>query len=374
MKKMMRKIASLFLALTMIVLLVSCGNSGKDKVTVGISVPGNSLDRFERDGQYLKNQFEAAGYKVDLKYADDNEGQNKDIRTMISGGAGLLVVLAVDSDGLSETLAEAGNKKIPVVAYDRFINNSDAVTAFVSFDNIAVGTLQGNYIKDALDLDKLNGPFNIEFVAGNPGDTNARYYFKGAVDVLKPYMDSGKLVVRSGQTSFEQAATDKWLTENAKSRFETIISSFYADGTNLDAVLCSNDSTALGVTQALASGKAGKSAPIITGQDGDIANLRNIVDGKQAMTVYKNVSDEAKAAFEVSVAILNNKTLNADLAKTLSVKAAFDTETYTNGKDGVPSYLLQPYSVTAGNLDILVSTGLYEWDANHTYLVEAKTK
>jgi len=369
----MKKVLALIIGLIMIVALASCGSG--NKLTIGISVPGNSLERFNRDAQYLKNQFEAAGYKVDLKYVDDNnEQQNKDIRDMISKGVDLLIVLAVDSDGLSQTLAEAKNKNIPVVAYDRFINNSDAVTVFVSFDNYAVGTLQGNYIKDALDLDNAEGPFNIEFTAGNPGDTNARYYFQGAIDVLKPYIDSGKLVIPSAQTSFEEVSTDQWSTEKAKARFEKILDDFYADGTVLSAVLCSNDSTALGVTQAISAKYKGGNTPVVTGQDGDVANLRNIVDGTQAMTVYKNVSEEAKAALEVSKAILEKKSLDSNLVKSLSVKTVFDTKTYSNGKEGVPSYLLVPVAITVDNLDVLVGTGLYQWDSNHKYLNAVEVK
>ncbi len=371
----MKKVFAIFIVLTMIVALASCVNTGSEKITIGISVPGNSLERFNRDAQYLKNQFEAAGYNVNLKFVnDDNEQQNKDIQDMISKGVKMLIILAVDSNGLSQTLAEAKNKNIPVVAYDRFINNSDAVTVFVSFDNYAVGTLQGNYIKKALDLDNAEGPFNIEFTAGNPGDTNAKYYYQGAIDVLQPYLDSGKLVVPSAQKSFEQVATDQWSTEKAKSRFESILDTFYDEKTVLNAVVCSNDSSALGVTQAIDAKYKGDNTPIITGQDGDIANLRNLVDGVQAMTVYKNVSDEAKAAFEVSRAILEKKSIDSKLVESFSVKTIFDNKTYNNGKEGVSSYLLVPIEITADNLDVLVGTGLYKWDTNHKYIETVDVK
>lgn len=373
----MKRIIAFLIALTMMIALVSCGNTGDrgEKLTIGISVPGNSLERFNRDAQYLKSQFEAAGYKVDLRFVDDdNEQQNKDIQEMISKGVNMLIILAVDSNGLSKTLEEAKSKNIPVVAYDRFINNSDAVTVFVSFDNYAVGTLQGNYIKNALDLDNADGPFNIEFTAGNPGDTNAKYYYQGAIDVLQPYLDSGKLVIPSAQKSFEQVATDQWSTEKARSRFESILDTFYDDKTVLSAVVCSNDSTALGVTQAIAAKYKGDNAPIVTGQDGDVANLRNIVDGIQAMTVYKNVSEEAKVALEVSRAILEKKTIDSRLVESLSVKTIYDTKTYSNGKEGVSSYLLVPIAIASDNLDVLVETGMYKWDSNHKYLDAVEVK
>ena len=346
--------------------------AGDEVLTVGIAMPTNSLERWNRDGAYLQEQFEAAGYNTILKYSDNkNDQQNNDIQNMISDGVDLLVITAIDSDGLSQTLAEATEKGIPVVAYDRLINNTDALTVYVSFDNYTVGVLQGTFVKDTLDLDNAEGPFNIEFTAGDPADTNAGYFFSGAVDVLQPYLDEGKLVIPSGQSEFEQVATEQWNTENALNRFQNILASYYADGTILDVALCSNDSTALGVAKAITDDYAGGNSPIITGQDGDVPNLQNIVNGIQTMTVYKNVADEAAVTLEVAKAILEGKTLDASLTGSLSAEAAFDTESYNNGVMDIPSYLLVPYVITADNLDLLVDTGLYQWDADHTFL-EAK--
>ena len=207
-------------------------------------MPTNSLERWNRDGQYLKEQFEAAGYEAVLKFSDnDVEAQNNDIQTMISDGVDLLIIAAIDGDSLSQTLAIAKEAGIPVIAYDRLIMNTDAVSYYVSFDNYTVGTLQGTFVKEALDLDNAEGPFNIEFTAGDPADNNAGYFFNGAFDVLKPYIESGKLNVPSGQTTFEQVATPTWASEKALDRFQNILASYYSDGTVLDVALCSNDST-----------------------------------------------------------------------------------------------------------------------------------
>ena len=339
--------------------------------TVGIAMPTNSLERWNRDGQYLKEQFEAAGYGASLKFSDnDIETQNNDIQTMIADGVDLLIVAAIDGESLTQTLAEAKEAGIPVIAYDRLIMNTDAVSYYVSFDNYTVGTLQGTFVKDALDLDNAEGPFNIEFTAGDPADNNAGYFFNGAFDVLAPYIESGKLVVPSGQTTFEQVATPTWATDVALDRFQNILASYYSDGTILDVALCSNDSTALGVAQAITSDYAGGNAPIITGQDGDVANLRNIVDGIQTMTVYKNVSDEAGVTLDVAKAILAGETPDASLLDTLSAEAAFDTESYDNdtsedGENIIPSFLLVPWTVTVDNLQDLVDTGLYTWDGDY---------
>ena len=126
-----------------------------------------------------------------------------------------------------------------------------------------------------------------------------------------------------------------------------------------------NDSTALGVAQAITSDYAGGNTPIITGQDGDIANLRNIVDGIQTMTVYKNVSDEAGVTLDVAKAILAGETPDGSLVATLSAEAAFDTESYDNGTGKIPSFLLVPWTVTKDNLQALVDTGLYDWDGEY---------
>ncbi len=147
---------------------------------------------------------------------------------------------------------------------------------------------------------------------------------------------------------------------------QNTLASYYSDGTQLDVALCSNDSTALGVAQAISSDYSGKNTPIVTGQDGDIANLQNIVDGKQSMTVYKNVSDEAGVTLDVAKAILSGQTPDGSLS--LSAEASYDTSSYNNGVKVVPSYLLVPYVITKDSLDKLVDTGLYKWDSNNKYL------
>ena len=341
--------------------------SSSGSKTVGIAMPTKSLERWNRDGEYLKAQFEEAGYKVDLKYSDNKtEQQNNDIQSMIADKVDLLLIAAIDGETLSQTLADAKAADIPVIAYDRLIMNTDAVSYYVSFDNYTVGKLQGEYVRDALKLDSEAGPFNIEFTAGDPADNNAGFFFNGAFDVLKPYIDEGKLKVPSGKTTFEQVATPTWSTDKAFENMQNTLASYYSDGTQLDVALCSNDSTALGVAQAITQDYGGSNAPIVTGQDGDIANLQNIVDGKQSMTVYKNVSDEAGVTLDVAKAILSGQTPDGSLS--LSAEASFDTTTYDNKVKVVPSYLLVPYVITKDSLDKLVDTGLYKWDSSNKYL------
>ena len=342
------------------------GSTGAQKV--GIAMPTQSLERWNRDGSYLDEQFKSAGYETILTYSDnDTNRQVNDIQNMIAEGVDLLVISAIDGEALNPVMNEAGEAGIPVIAYDRLIMNDNA-SYYVSFDNYTVGTLQGQYIVDTLDLDNAAGPFNIELTAGDPADNNAGYFFNGAMDVLKPYIDSGKLVVVSGQTDFDTVATAGWDSQTAMERAQNILASYYADGTQVDVWLCSNDSTALGVSQAIQSDYAGSNQPIITGQDGDEANLKNLVDGLQSMTVYKAVANEAVVTLDLGKAILSGATVDANLITDSGweFECSYDTESY-NTSDGhnCPSFLLIPDVVTKDNMvEKLVDTGYYTQDAD----------
>lgn len=376
-----KKIVSFLLAGVMALSMAACGSgssgsssnggaskttsgSGKAGKTVGISMPTKSLERWNRDGSYLKKQFEDKGYKVELTYSDNKSAQqNNDIEGLIADKVDILVVAAIDGEALSQVLGQAKEANIPVISYDRLIMNTDSISYYVSFDNYTVGKLQGEYIKDQLDLDNAGDKtYNIEFTAGDPADNNAGFFFNGAMDVLKPYIDKGTLKVPSGQTEFDQCATAQWDTATAMKRFQNILGSYYSGGTQLDAALCSNDSTALGVTQAIESDYAGKNKVIITGQDGDEANLKNIVDGKQSMTVYKAVANEAVVTLDLAVAIMNGEKPDDKLISSSgwSFDCSYDTDSYDNGTGKIPSYLLVPTVVTKDNMDKeLVDTGYY---------------
>ena len=377
----MKKFLALLLALVMTLSLVACGggdtpanneNSDNDGAqTVGISMPTKSLERWNRDGSYLKEQFEKAGYNVLLTYSDnDNNQQNNDIANMLAENIDLLIVAAIDGEALAQTLADAKDQNVPVIAYDRMITNSDAVNYYVSFDNYTVGVLQAQYVIDKLDLANAGDKtYNIEFTAGDPADNNAGFFFNGAYDTLKTYIDAGTLKIPSGKTTFEQVATPAWSTDTAMENFQNTLASYYSDGTVLDIALCSNDSTAMGVAKAITSDYAGSNTPLVTGQDGDIANLQNIVDGVQTMTVYKNGADEAGVTLVLAQALLAGETIDASLCSKFAVEAACNTTDYSNGTNAATSFLLVPYSIDAENLQLLVDTGNYAWDADNKYLV-----
>ena len=318
---------------------------------VGVSMPTKDLQRWNQDGDNMQKELIAAGYEVDLQYAaNDVQQQLSQVENMVANGCDVIVIAAIEGSSLGEALDMAAAANIPVIAYDRLIMNSDAVSYYATFDNYMVGTIQGKYVVDALDLDNADGPFNIEFTAGDPGDNNAGYFFNGAYDVLKKYIDDGKLVVVSGQDKFDQAATEAWKTETAQSRAENILSSNYTDK-DIDVWLCSNDSTALGVENALAANYNGK-YPIITGQDCDIENTKNMIAGKQSMSVFKDTRTLASQVVKMVGQILNGETVDVN-----------DTTTYDNGVKVVPSFLCEPIFADASNYEkILIESGYYTAD------------
>ena len=380
---MKRKLLSLLLAASMLTaVLAGCGQTGNDTtggqtgsndqqvvdnggddvttpapsadgaIKVGVAMPTKDLQRWNQDGANMKEQLEAAGYEVDLQYAsNDVPTQVSQIENMINSGCKVLVIASIEGDSLGTVLEQAKENNIPVIAYDRLIMNSDAVTYYATFDNKLVGTKQGQYIEQQLNLASGAGPFNIELITGDPGDNNARFFWSGAMEVLQPYIDNGQLVVKSGQTDFETCATAAWATEAAQNRFDAIISAYYSDGTQLDAVMASNDSTAQGVTTSLENNYTG-SWPIITGQDCDIVSVQNMIAGKQSMSIFKDTRTLAAKTVEMVDAILKGGEAPVN-----------DKETYDNGTGIIPSYLCEPVFADINNYEeLLIDSGYYTAD------------
>ena len=308
--------------------------------------------RWNQDGENMKKSLEDAGYEVDLQYASNEVAtQVSQVENMISNGCDILVIASIDGSSLGEPLSQAKEAGIPVIAYDRLLMESDAVSYYATFDNYMVGQKQGEYIEEALNLKEEKGPFNIELVAGAPDDNNAKFFFSGAMDVLQPYIDEGVLVVKSGQTEFEKCATQAWDSAKAQDRMDTIIAGNYTDGTNLDAVLCSNDSTSLGVQNSLAASYTGE-YPVITGQDCDMANVKNLVAGKQSMDIFKDTRMLADQVVKMVTSVLSGEEAEVN-----------DTESYDNGTGVIPTYLCEPTVVTADNYkEILIDSGYYTED------------
>lgn len=327
------------------------GNAGGK--LVGVAMPTKDLQRWNQDGSNMEEQLKKAGYEVDIQYANNDVAtQVSQVENMISNGCEVLVVASIDGESLGTPLGQAKEAGIPVIAYDRLLMNSDAVSYYATFDNYKVGTKQGEYIIEKLDLENAAGPFNLEIFTGDPGDNNANFFYNGAMDLLKPYIESGKLVVPSGQVDFATVATANWSTEAAQNRMDTIISGNYADGTNkLDAVLCSNDSTALGVENALESAGVAE-WPIVTGQDCDIANVKNLLANKQSMSVFKDTRELANQTVKMVDAIMQGKEAEVN-----------DTKSYDNGTGVIPTFLCDPIVTTIDNYkELLIDSGYYSED------------
>ena len=229
----MKKVLALALALCMVFALCAISASA-DGELVGVSMPTKDLQRWNQDGENMKNMLEEAGYQVDLQFAsNDVQQQLNQVTNMINNGAKVVVISAVEGSSLGSALDLAKEKGVAVIAYDRLLMESDAVSYYATFDNYMVGTKQGTYVKEALDLDNAEGPFYMEITAGDPGDNNALYFYNGAVDVLKPYIEAGKIIIKSGQVEFTDVATPTWKTEVAQTRASSILSSFYAHRSGL---------------------------------------------------------------------------------------------------------------------------------------------
>lgn len=321
--------------------------------TVGLAMPTKSSERWIADGKNMAKQFEAAGYQADLQYGDDKvENQVAQIENMISKGHRLLVVAAIDGSALTDVLRRANEQGIPVISYDRLILGTDNVDYYASFDNERVGELQGQYLVDKLKLDeKKNDKFNIELFAGSPDDNNTKYFWDGAMKVLRPYMKKGQVSVRSKQTKMSQATTLRWDGGTAQKRMDDLLSKNYGSA-DVDGVLSPYDGISIGIISALKSAGYGTKSqpfPVVTGQDAELASVKSIIKGQQTQTVYKDTRKLAKQAVQMGDAVLNDKKPEVN-----------DTKTYDNGKKVVPAYLLKPVSIDKSSTQRLVDDGYYK--------------
>jgi len=325
---------------------------------VGIAMPTRSLERWNNDGANLEALLQEQGFETSLQYADNKVDQQiTQLQNMINQGADILVIASIDGTARGPVLETAAAQGITVIAYDRLINGTENVDYYATFDNYEVGQLQGQYIIDTLGLeDGQTGPFNLEPFAGSPDDNNAKFFFSGAWDKLLPYVESGVLTVPSGKAP---ASNDEWTTigiqswesARAQSEMDNRLNSFYADK-KVDVVLSPNDSLALGIAQSLdaAGYTPGEDWPILTGQDADLANVKNMIAGMQSMTVWKDTRTLGEQVAVMIGQIVAGEEVEVN-----------DTETYDNGVKVVPSYLLPPQVVTPDTIEAdLVESGFYD--------------
>ena len=320
---------------------------------IGVAMPTQSLQRWNQDGANMKAMLEKKGYQVELQYANnDINTQVQQLENMVTKGCKVLVIASIDGSVLSDVLKKAKASGAKVIAYDRLIMKTPNVDYYATFDNFKVGVIQGLYIEKALSLKTAKGPFNMELFAGSPDDNNATFFNKGAMSILQPYIDAGKIKIPSGQTAFTTIAIPAWTSATAQARMDNLITAKYASGTKLDAILSPNDSLAIGIVASLKNagyGTAKKPYPVLTGQDCDKANVKAMIAGQQSMSIFKDTRTLAAKVVDMVDAISSGKEVPVN-----------DTKTYNNTVKVVPSFLCDPVYADKNNYKaLLIDTGYY---------------
>ncbi|CAN2227447.1 XylF ABC-type xylose transport system, periplasmic component [Candidatus Nanopelagicaceae bacterium] len=358
---MIKKLTTVVAATAMAVtgLMVAAPAQAADKGLIGVAMPTQSSTRWISDGKSIKAALEKDGYSVDLQYAEDDiPTQVSQLEAMLTKGAKALIIASIDGEQLTDVLAKAKSKNVPVIAYDRLIRKSANVDYYATFDNFKVGVQQATSLLVGLgvfkseastkaDGPKAKGPFNVELFAGSPDDNNATFFFNGAMSVLNPLIKSKVIVVKSGQTAFTKVATLRWDGAVAQKRMEDILVSSYAKA-KVNGVLSPYDGLSRGIIAALTDGGyTTKTMPIITGQDAEVLSVKAMIKGDQYSTIFKDTRELAKVAVSMAEALLAGKKPTVN-----------DTKTYNNGVKVVPSFLLTPYIVTTKNYKkVLIDSG-----------------
>ena len=348
----LKKFFCIALSLIMVMLIAGCSLINKRNIKIGVSMPTQTRQRWNQDGANMERKLSNQGYKVDLQFANNEiELQINQIDNMINEGCKVIIIGAVDATALSDVLDKAKEAGIKIISYDRLIMNTDAIDYYTTFDNLAVGTMQGEYIEEKLKLKEGKGPYNFEITAGSLDDNNTIFLFEGAMEILRPYIQSGQLVVNSGQVGLKQCAISHWKEDLSKARMLNIIDTYYKDK-NIDVVLCANDSTAIGVIFALKERgyeTESKKMPLITGQDADRKNMKLIINGEQTMSIFKDTRTLAEQVVKMVNAIVAGKEPETN-----------DIGNYNNGVKIVPSFLVRPQFVDKSNYkSVLIESGYY---------------
>jgi putative multiple sugar transport system substrate-binding protein len=348
----MKKIVVLVLLLALLMPLFAGAQQEKaaKKTMVTFLMPTKEQPIWLFQGDELVKLFQEKGYETRLEYAEDLiERQVYQIENATLLGTKYLVISAVDSYSISDAVEKARADGVKIIANDRLIMNTSAVDFYVTFDLYRLGEMQGQYIEKALGLDKgAKGPFNMEIVSGSPDDPNSQLFYGGAMSVLQKYIDAGSLRILSGQVAFNVTATPGWDTAKAMARVDNLLGAYYTKDP-IHAVLSAADTLTIGVISALTSmgyGTSDRPFPVVTGQDAELAAMKSIIDGKQAMTVFLDAVVLAQKTFEVVDGFEKGTPVKPD---------AF----YNNDMIEVPTALYDPVPVDKDNWRIVIDRGLY---------------
>jgi D-xylose transport system substrate-binding protein len=326
----MNKILSAAIMSVMMVMSSGAAHADAKNPKIGFSIDDLRVERWTRDRDYFVAAAEKLGAKVYVQSADASEQrQMSQIENLISRGVDVLVIVPFNATVLSNTIKEAKKAGIKVVSYDRLILNSD-IDAYISFDNEKVGEMQAEAVV------KLQPKGNYFLLGGAPTDNNAKMFREGQMKVLKPLVDKGDIKIVGQQ----------WVKEwNPSEAMAIIENALTANNNKIDAIIASNDGTAGGAIQALAAQKLSGRVPV-SGQDADLAGVKRVVAGTQAMTVYKPLKTIATEAAKLSVQLARNE------------KPTYNAK-YDNGLKKVDTLLLKPTALTKANIDVLVQDGFY---------------
>ncbi|MDH4413884.1 MAG: sugar ABC transporter substrate-binding protein [Rhizobium sp.] len=349
----MKKLGALIASFAIGIASFAPASFAQDKGMVGISMPTKTSTRWISDGETMEKLFKDAGYTPDLQFADDDiPNQLAQIENMVTKGAKVLVIGAIDGTTLSDILQKAADAGVKVIAYDRLIRDSGNVDYYATFDNFQVGVLQATSLVDGLKAKFPDTkPWNVELFGGSPDDNNAFFFYDGAMSVLQPLIDSGDIVVKSGQMGMDQVGTLRWDGTVAQDRMENLLSSTYTED-KLNGALSPYDGLSIGILSALKGvgyGSGDMVMPVVTGQDAELPSIKSMLADEQYSTVFKDTRELAKVAVSMVDAIMGGKAPEIN-----------DEKTYNNGVKVVPSYLLKPVALDKANAkDVLVGAGYY---------------
>lgn len=342
MKRILKTAALAFVVLFSLLLASGCGQEQDAAKKVSLLFPDPAAGGpWKMVGPLCQKYVKDAGYDCKMEFCTSPQDQVERLKAAVAEKPACIVLAVQDAMIFGDALKAAKEAQIPVIAYDRLVMHTDAISYYASFDNVAVGEFMGRFVEEKLNLKGGAGPFTLEFVAGDPSDMNAPAFYQGAYDRLKTYIDKGQLVVPSGQIAFKDVATEGWSADKAKSRMETILRQHYA-GKNLDVVVAANDDLADAVLQAQKSvGYQGRPT-LLTGQDASDKAIANIRAGRQAMTIYKDPNVLCAKVVRMIKAVVEG-----------SQPAVNDVQNIKNDMKTIPSYLCIPVIVDKENTDVV---------------------
>jgi len=333
---------------------------------IGVALPETYVLRWVKDGKVFKKEAERRGFRVEVRTAGaDQSLQNRQIRNYLDQGA-QAVIIACINDSIGPVIAEAAQRNVVVIAYDRLIYDSADYDYYITYNQFEVGVLQAKSIEAELNLKTASTgyPKFITLFAGSPTDRAAYRFFDGAMSVLNPYIEEGLLRVigpypknSTDTANFRRIATENWMGSIAKSRMESVLANEARDIT-LDAVLAPNDTLARAIIDACKTDdKYRFKLPVICGQDAEYDSFVSIRNGEQTGTVFKDTTRLAEAAVLLAEQILAGQTPSIPDAVLASGDLADIGDT---GRKVVNTYLLDPTLITRRNLDVLLQAGFYD--------------